>query len=133
MERRQVLEIERLVNEASDVIEMQGRGAFPIFRRSGSVWRHGDFYLFVTDMNGVVIFNAAKPDREGKDLLEEHDSDGKQFHKDFIRVVDQYGSGWVDYMFPKPGQSVPSIKWSYVCATKFEGAAALVGAGLYSE
>jgi signal transduction histidine kinase len=124
-------EIEALVNKASDVLEERGSKAFADFRKKGSPWRYADVYLFVVDMHGVVLFNAARPDREGRDLLDDRDADGKRFHRDFIEVVKNFGSGWVDYMFPKPGQSYASVKWSYVCATRVDGEDALVGAGVY--
>ncbi|MEE7450084.1 sodium:calcium antiporter [Methylobacterium radiotolerans] len=129
----QAAEIEALVNKAADLLEAEGARAFDAFRRRGSVWRYGDVYLFVVDLRGVVLFNAAHPNREGHDLLHERDADGKQFHQDFIDAVTRFGSGWVDYMFPKPGQPVPSVKWSYVCATRVGGVEALVGAGVYVE
>ncbi|RUP17117.1 MAG: sodium:calcium antiporter [Methylobacterium sp.] len=126
-------EIEALVNRAADVLESEGARAFDAFRRRGGVWRYGDVYLFVVDLRGIVLFNAAHPNREGHDLLHERDADGKQFHQDFIDAVTRFGSGWVDYMFPKPGQAAPSVKWSYVCATRVAGVEALVGAGVYVE
>jgi cytochrome c len=129
----QAAEIEALVNRASEMLEERGTGAFGEFRRKGGVWRYGDVYLFVVDMKGIVLFNAAHPNREGRDLLDERDADGKQFHRDFIDVVSRYGSGWVDYMFPKPGQSFPTVKWSYVCATRVAGSDALIGAGVYVD
>ncbi|MCJ2142204.1 cache domain-containing protein [Methylobacterium sp. E-066] len=129
----QAVEIETLVNEAAETIESKGRTAFPEFRRKNSPWRYGDVYLFVVDMQGIVLFNAAHPNREGRDLLQEHDAAGKQFHKDFIGVVRESGSGWVDYMFPRPRRSTPEVKWSYVCATIVDGTPALVGAGVYVE
>ncbi|SFL13836.1 cache domain-containing protein [Methylobacterium pseudosasicola] len=129
----QAVEIETLVNEAAETIESQGRAAFAAFRRKDSRWRYGDVYLFVVDMQGIVLFNAAHPNREGRDLLQEHDAAGKQFHKDFIGVVRESGSGWVDYMFPRPRRSTPEVKWSYVCGTSVDGTPALVGAGVYVE
>ncbi|MGH1575001.1 cache domain-containing protein [Methylobacterium sp. P31] len=129
----EALEIEALVNKASEVLEERGSKAFADFRKKGSPWRYADIYLFVVDMNGVVLFNAARPDREERDFLDDRDSDGKRFHRDFIEVVSKYGSGWVDYMFPKPGQSHASVKWSYVCATRVDGVDALVGAGVYVD
>jgi methyl-accepting chemotaxis protein len=126
-------EIETLVNKAADLIESEGRTAFAAFRRKNSPWRYGDVYLFVVDLHGVVLLNAVHPDREGRDLLQEHDAAGKQFHKDFITVVRESGSGWVDYMFPRPRRSTPEVKWSYVCATDVDGVPALVGAGVYVE
>jgi cytochrome c len=126
-------EIETLVNRAADVLERQGAGAFADFRKKGGGWRYGDVYLFVTDLQGVVLFNAARPNREGRDLLDERDADGKRFHHDFVEMVTKFGSGWVDYMFPKPGQAVVTVKWSYVCATHVDGVEALIGAGVYVE
>jgi cytochrome c len=129
----QAVEIERLVNRAAEFLEERGPGAFTEFRQKGGGWRYGDVYLFVVDMRGVVLFNAAYPNREGRDLLHERDADGKQFHQDFIDTIRRFGSGWVDYMFPRPGQSVPTVKWSYVCETRVAGAEALIGAGVYVE
>ncbi|MHB2208236.1 cache domain-containing protein [Methylobacterium sp. CM6257] len=129
----QASEIETLVARAAEVLEDQGSRAFEEFRRKGSPWRYGDVYLFVVDMRGVVLFNAAHPNREGRDLLDERDADGKRFHRDFVDVVSRFGSGWVDYMFPKPGQSVPTVKWSYVCATRVGDVEALIGAGVYVD
>jgi hypothetical protein len=61
------------------------------------------------------------------------DSNGKLFVAEFVKVVQSKGSGWVDYMFPKPGQSQPSQKWSYVKAVNTDGTPALVGAGFYAS
>ena len=129
----QAAEIEALVNRAAEVLEEQGARAFGAFRRKGGGWRYGDVYLFVFDLRGIVLFNAARPDREGRDLLYERDADGKQFHRDLVEVVRTSGSGWVDYMFPKPGQAAPSVKWSYVCATHVDGVESLIGAGVYVD
>ena len=129
----QAAEIEALVNRAAEALEQQGSAAFSAFRRKGSGWRYGDVYLFVVDMQGIVLLNAARPNREGRDLLDERDADGKRFHRDFVDVVRRFGSGWVDYMFPKPGEAAAAVKWSYVCGTRVDGVEALVGAGVYVD
>jgi cytochrome c len=67
----QAAEIEALVNKAAEVLEEQGSKAFGEFRKKGSFWRYGDIYLFVVDIQGIVLFNAARPNREGRDLLDE--------------------------------------------------------------
>ena len=38
-----------------------------------------------------------------------------------------------DYMFPKPGQSQPLQKWTYVKAVNVDGTPAFVGAGFYPQ
>ncbi|WP_336491663.1 cache domain-containing protein [Methylobacterium nigriterrae] len=129
----QASEIEALVNKAAAVLKEQGSKAFGEFRKKGGPWRYADVYLFAMDMQGVVLLNAGHPNREGWDMLNERDADGKQFHVDLVEVVSKFGSGWVDYMFPRPGQAISTVKWSYVCGTRVEGVEALVGAGVYVD
>jgi len=57
----------------------------------------------------------------------------KAFHDEFMKLVKSKGSGWVDYWLPKPGQTQPSQKWSYVKAVKIDGGTGIIGAGFYPE
>jgi len=56
---------------------------------------------------------------------------GKLFHKKLFRWLRPKGSGWVDYMFPKPGQTEPSQKWTYVKKVMIDGMPGLVASGFY--
>lgn len=112
---------------------MKVKAIFPEFRKKGSEWFSGDTYLFVYDLNSNVLFNAAFPAREGTNTAGQKDVNGKLFHHELIQVAENKGSGWVDYMFPKPGQTKPSQKWTYVKAVKVDGVRGLVGAGFYPE
>ncbi len=127
-------QIEVLVNEAAGLIERTGRAAaFKEFRKKDSIWFSGDTYLFVYDLKSNVLFNAAFPEREGTNTTGQKDANGKLFHREFIRVAQSKGSGWVDYMFPKPGQIQPSQKWAYVEAVNVDGVASLVASGFYPD
>src|SRR5262249_8544960 len=57
---------------------------------------------------------------------------GKAFHDEVMKTAQTKGSGWVDYWLPRPGQTEPSRKRSYVKAVKAKGVA-LVGAGFFPE
>jgi cytochrome c len=50
---------------------------------------------------------------------------------EMAKSVQAKGAGWVDYMWPKPGQNEPSQKWSYVKAVTLDGVAGYLGAGFY--
>lgn len=126
-------QIVTLVDKAAALIESQGKAAFTEFRKRGSEWFSGDTYLFAYDMNLNVLLVAAFPENEGKNQTGKKDSNGKLYHDEFVKVVQSKGSGWVDYMFPKPGQTQPSQKWSYMKAVKVDGVPALIGAGFYPE
>ena len=57
----------------------------------------------------------------------------KLFRDEIIKTAETMGSGWVDYMFPKPGQTEPSQKWTYVKRVTIDRVPGLVGSGLYPE
>jgi cytochrome c len=124
---------EALVNKAAVLIDAKGKAAFPELRTKGSEWFHGDTYLFAYDLKGNVLLNPAFPAREGTNVSGQKDANGKLFHDAIIRTAESKGSGWVDYMFPKPGQTQPSQKWAFVKAVKIDGVPGLVASGFYPE
>jgi len=126
-------EIQTLVERAADLVNRQGKAAFAEFRKPNSEWFHGETYLFSYDMDGKVLLNPAVPGREGTNPAAQHEKDktGKRFHDAILRVAKERGSGWVDYWLPKPGQAVPSHKWTYVKRVTIDGATGLIGAGFY--
>ena len=126
-------QIEVLVNKAAALIESTGKAAFVEFRKKGSQWFTGDTYLFVYDLKSNVLLNAAFPAREGTNTTGQQDANGKLFHHEFIKVAESKGSGWVDYMFPKPGETQPSQKWAYVKAVTVDGVPGLVASGIYVD
>ena len=125
-------QIEALVNKAAAIVDAKGKVALSEFRERGSEWWSGDVYVFAYSPDGTVILNPAFPAREGRAYHGEKDKKGKAFHDELINTAKTKGSGWVDYWLPKPGQTEPSQKWSYVKAVKADGVA-LVGAGFYPE
>ena len=129
----QAKKIEAMVNKAAALIDKNGKAAFAEFRKKDSEWWFGTTYLFAYDIDLNVLLNPAFPKREGTNPRGEKDANGKALHGEFLKVVQTKGSGWVDYVFPKPGQTQPSQKWSYVKAVKVDGVPALIGAGYYPE
>ena len=109
---------EALVDKAAALIDSKGNAAFSEFRVKGSEWFHGDTYLFAYDLKANVLLNPALPAREGTNVSGQKDTNGKLFHDAMIQTAEMKGSGWVDYMFPRPGQTQPSHKWTYVKADR---------------
>ncbi|HWW49901.1 MAG TPA: cache domain-containing protein [Xanthobacteraceae bacterium] len=126
-------QIEALVNKAAALIDKNGKAAFAEFRKKDSEWFHDRTYLFSYDMNGNVLLNPAFPKREGTNVRGQKDAKGKLFHDAIIETAETKGSGWVGYMFPKPGQAEPSQKWTYVKRVTIDGVPGLVGAGFYPQ
>ena len=126
-------QVEALVTKAAALIDNKGKAAFEDFRKKGSAWFNGDMYLFVYDMNANVLLNPAFPKREGTNVSGQKDAKGKLFHNEIIKTAGTKGSGWVDYMFPKPGRTEPSQKWTFVRKVTIDGAPGLVASGFYPE
>jgi signal transduction histidine kinase len=126
-----VTKIEALVNKAATLVDSKGKAIFPEFRNEDTPWRFDQTYLFAYDLKLNVLLVAAFPENEGKNQTGKTDAKGKLYHDEFVKVVQSKGAGWVSYMFPKPGQTEPSEKWSYVKAVNIDGTPGLIGAGFY--
>ncbi len=126
-------EVVALVDKAAALVGGRGKAAFQEFRKPGSEWFHGETYLFAYDLKGNVLLNPAFPKREGTNVVGQTDANGKRFHDEIIKTAESKGSGWVDYMFPRPGQTRPSRKWTYVKRVTVDGVPGLVGSGFYPE
>jgi signal transduction histidine kinase len=66
---------------------------------------------------------------EKETLVNVKDTAGKPLFLEFIELANNKGSGWVDYMWPKPGQDKPVAKSSYIY--RVPGTQYIVGAGIY--
>jgi cytochrome c len=126
--------VEALVSKAATAVEKEGKtAAFTEFRKKDSEWLHGDTYLYAYDSKGDVLLNSAFPKREGTNVAGQKDAKGKPFQDDILEIAATQGSGWVSYMFPKPGQTEPSEKWAYVKKATFDGTPGLIASGFYPE
>ena len=125
--------VEDLVNEAAVLTDKDGRAAFAEFRKKDSAWFHGDTYLFAYDMKSNVLLNPAFPQREGTNVAGQKDAKGKLLHQAIIDTAETKGSGWVDYWFPKPGQTAPSHKWTFVKRVTIDGVPGLIASGFFPD
>jgi signal transduction histidine kinase len=126
--------VEALVNKAAALIEKEGQAAaFAEFRKKDSEWLHGGTYLYAYDLKGNVLLNAAFPQREGTNVVGQKDTKGKPFQDLILQIATTEGSGWVSYMFPKPGETESSEKWAYVKKTTYDGTPGLIASGFYPQ
>jgi methyl-accepting chemotaxis protein len=131
---KEAKQIVALVEKAAALTESKGKAAFPEFKEKGSEWLKGETYIFIADMNGTILMHPANPELETKSILDMKDANGKTFMREFIETAKTKGSGWVEYMWPKPGEKKPSKKLSYIKRAKMpNGETVLVGAGIYKQ
>ena len=120
-----------MVADAVGRIQKQGEAAFPLLRDRTGSFVAKDAYVFVIDSNGVDLVNPAFPNLQGRNMLDLEDTQGKQLIREMLDVVKTRGSGWVDYMWPKPGDSTSTQKTTYVAKADVGGKWFMVGCGVY--
>ncbi len=74
----------------------------------------GGNYIWINDMQSVMIMHPIKPALNGKDLSEFKDPAGTFLFNEMVAVCEENGEGVVDYLWTKPGEDEPKPKISYV-------------------
>ncbi len=117
------------VNHAASVVAKNGPSC-DTFNQPN--WMSGDWYIFVDGPDGRLIChpNAQMVGRSNADIV---DVNGKRVGDAITAAgISPEGHGWVDYVWPRPGQTTPVAKSTYVTrVTGPDGKMYLVGAGGY--
>ncbi len=121
------------VDDAIVLLHQMGPKAIPILKDKTSEFVYKDTYVFVVDSTYTVLVNPPFPGEEGHHVYDYQDVNGKFFFREFFRVANEKGAGWVDYVWPKPGEAKPCPKSSFVKKTVVRGVYYIVGTGIYIE
>ncbi|MET0208785.1 MAG: cache domain-containing protein, partial [Burkholderiaceae bacterium] len=97
----------------------------------GKIRYSGSEYIWINDMTPKMVMHPIKPELNGKDLNQNKDPNGKHLFVEFVTMVKAQGSGFVDYLWPKPGASQPEPKRSYVAG--FAPWGWVLGSGVYID
>jgi methyl-accepting chemotaxis protein len=122
-------DIVKYVNSAASVVAKSGPSC-DTFKEPR--WMSGDWYIFVDGLDGILIChqNAQMVGRANADIV---DANGRHVGDEIMAAGQRAeGHGWVDYVWPRPGQTTPVPKSTYVTrVTGPDGKAYIVGAGGY--
>ncbi len=121
------------VNDALNLIRITGKDAFKTLRDSTSELVYKDTYVFVLDTLCNTLVNAGTPSLEGTNQRDAQDAAGNYFIREMVRIANENGQGWVDYLWPRPGTTVPEKKSSFVKKIVVRGEVFIVGTGIYSK
>jgi signal transduction histidine kinase len=122
-----------LVDAAARLVEEKGRDAFAVLRDKSGPFIFKNTYVFVDLPDGLELVNPAFPQLESVNMMDYKDSLGNYMVREYIRVALSRGSGWVTYMWPKPGETTPSPKFTYVKKSVHDKEVFIVGSGQYFE
>lgn len=121
------------VAAAAKLVEANGEASFDTLRDANGEFRFagGKGYIWVHNLEGIMVMHPIKPSLQGKNLLNLQDSNGTYFFVAMNETVEEHGKGWIPYAWPKPGETEPSPKTSYCILVSHGGNDYVVGSGLY--
>lgn len=120
-----------MVEEAAGHIEKEGNAAFSRLYDPAGPFLVKDTYIFILDTAGVELVNPGFRNLEGRNLLDLKDTEGKLLVREMFKAVEKDSSGWIEYMWPKPGDNRSTQKSTYVRKVKLGDSWVLAGAGVY--
>ncbi|MDD3041677.1 MAG: cache domain-containing protein [Methanosarcinaceae archaeon] len=125
---------ESLVNAAIDLINEKGEPAFDDFREKDSKWFHNDSYITIWKTEGIRVVFPPKVSGEGENVSDLKDYNGKPLGRMLIdTALSEEGEGWVNYDWPKPGETEPSKKCTFTRRTSIDNQTYLVHSGFYVD
>ncbi|PZA11517.1 chemotaxis protein [Rhodopseudomonas palustris] len=91
----------------------------------------GNEYFFITDMQSRMLMHPIAKQLIGQDQSGAKDSNGKRLFAEMVDTVRRNGSGFVDYVWPKPGSDQSYPKLTYVAG--FQPWGWIIGTGVYID
>lgn len=88
-------------------------------------------YFWIHNLDLKMVAHPMQPKLEGTDVSDKKDPNGFTVFAEMNKVVAGSGSGFVHYMWPKPGSDHPVEKYSYVKLFKPWGW--VTGSGIYFD
>jgi methyl-accepting chemotaxis protein len=88
-------------------------------------------YFYVIDMTPVIVMHPIKPELDGKPAGDMKTPDGARLFVDMVEIVKTHGSGFYQYLWPKPGFDQPVRKLSFVSG--FAPWGWIIGTGIYLD
>ena len=88
-------------------------------------------YFWINDEHPTMIMHPLKPALDGTDLTSLKDPSVKAVFVEFVKAAQTSGSGYVYYLWPKPGKEQPVAKLSFV--KRFAPWGWVIGTGIYID
>ena len=126
--------IENLVNDACDLIKTRGQEGLNIIKDKNGKFHREDTYIFITSgETGADLVNSAFEIVEGVPVENYPDSEAKASQIAIVNAVKDKESAWLEYLWPKPGETKPSKKQTFLKKMIINGKTRIVGAGFYLD
>ena len=124
--------VQERVNLACDLLVKAGKEeAFHQFRDTASPFAFLDSYVFVLTEQGETLVDPAFPTRTGREMLNFKDAVGFEPIRALLAKLQRADEAWVPFLWPKPGNVVPSRQLVYARKLTVNGEVMIVGCDFF--
>lgn len=118
---------------AGELLKAEGDAAIAKIKDPNGEFRfaNGKGYIWIHNLDGLMVMHPIKPSLDGKALLEIRDVNGVYLFAAMNETVEESGAGWIPYAWPKPGEKDSSPKISYCVLVKHGDKDYVAGCGMY--
>ena len=103
-----------LVSKAISHYKIQGKEkSLAEFSNPEGPYREGDIYIFVINLNGIIIAHGADDKMIGFDLMELSNSYGRKYFQEIVETANTRGSGIAEYWWTNPSTQHIELKDLY--------------------
>ena len=106
-------EARAMLDRAAADLKRDKNGALEKMKGGDKAYRDRDLYPFCIGPDGKTTAHASK-ERIGEKATDLQDKGGKYFAKEMLEVAKEGKVSEVTYQFPRPGETQPAAKVSYV-------------------
>jgi cytochrome c len=119
-----------IAEKAATFVQEKGTDyALKVFSTCKGPFIDRELYVFACSMNGVMLAHPYSRTLVGRNMADFKDSRGLPIFREFLKVAEERGSGWVDYHWTKPGEKGEFPKATYI--KRVASSNLYVGVGYY--
>jgi signal transduction histidine kinase len=129
--RTEIQFIKDIVDSAAILIKSEGKDSYAHLLDKSSVFYFNDTYIFVQSLNGILLVDPSYPTIIGRNIFEFKDYAGHLVVREMLERLKNEETVYISYMWPAPGQAVPSKKLIYAKKVITGADTVVVGSSLY--
>ena len=120
------------VDMAARLLQERGREvAFHNFKEPSSPFYFLGTFVFVLDRQGHSLVDPAYPTLQGRDMSGFRDAIGRPVIQELLQKLEKGDQAWVQFLWPRPGERLPSRKLMYARKVRVGDETLLVGSDFY--
>ena len=125
--------LQNAVDMAVALLKAEGLDALDEIRDESGPMNWGDTYVYVIDEDGRALVDPGLRGMVDRNVLELVDAVGHKVVRTMFERLRDADHAWVKYMWPRPGESVPSQRIAFVRKVNVDGRTLVVGSDMFLE